>query len=125
MPDLSPVAVAAATLLAFLIGGAYYAALGDRVAATDGPPAPAWTYAAELGRCLVLALVLAGLTARAAVDDVAGGLALGLALWVGFPLVLWVGAVVHERTPVAVAAVHAGDWLVKLLAVTALVATIQ
>lgn len=46
-------------------------------------------------------------------------------LWVGFPLVLWTGAVVHERTPPALAAIHAGDWLVKLLVVTALIAAVQ
>ena len=40
----------------------------------------------------------------------------GLALWVGFPLVLWTGAVVHEDTPVRLAALHGGDWLLKLLA---------
>ena len=44
----------------------------------------------------------------------------GVALWTGFPVVLWVGAVVHERTPVRLAAIHAGDWLLKLLAVGAL-----
>ena len=54
----------------------------------------------------------------------AGGLLLGLALWIGFPLVLWVGAIVHEKTPVRLAAIHAGDWLVKLPAVGVLVAVI-
>ena len=45
-----------------------------------------------------------------------GGLVLGLVLWIGFPLVLWTGAMVHERTPLRTAALHGGDWLVKLLA---------
>jgi hypothetical protein len=44
-----------------------------------------------------------------------------VALWVGFPLVLWVGAVVHEDTPVRLAAIHEGDWLVKLLVITLLI----
>jgi hypothetical protein len=48
-----------------------------------------------------------------------------LALWVGFPLVLWVGAVVHERTPLKLAAIHGGDWLIKLLAIGVIVAAIQ
>ena len=46
-----------------------------------------------------------------------GGLLLGLVLWIGFPLVLWTGAILHERTPLKLAAIHAGDWLVKLLVV--------
>ena len=130
MPDISLLAVAAGTLAAFVLGGAYYAVLGERLAAVSAAsaahgPTPSWTYVAELGRCLVLAAVLAGLAAEARVDAAAGGLLLGLVLWVGFPLVLWTGAVVHERTPPALAAIHAGDWLVKLLVVTALIAAVQ
>ncbi len=63
MPDISLVAVAAATLAAFLIGGTYYAVLGNQLArvsaaAADASPAP-WTLAIKLGRCLVIALVVA------------------------------------------------------------------
>lgn len=129
MPDFSPTAIAAATLVAFMIGGAYYGALGDRLAeaASVSPsesPAP-WTMVVELARCLLIALVVAGIAAEADIDDLAGGLLLGAALWIGFPLVLWVGAIVHEKTPLGVAAIHAGDWLLKLLAVAALIAVIQ
>ena len=46
---------------------------------------------------------------------------LGLALWIGFPLVLWIGAVIHESTPVRLAVIHGGDWLVKLLLVGVIV----
>jgi hypothetical protein len=52
-------------------------------------------------------------------------LLLGLALWVGFPLVLWVGAVIHENVPPKLAVLHAGDWLLKLLAVSTLVSALQ
>lgn len=65
--------------------------------------------------------VVAGLASEAGVDDAAGGLALGLALFAGFPLVLWVGAVVHEHAPVERALIHGGDWLAKLLAVSVIV----
>jgi hypothetical protein len=43
---------------------------------------------------------------------------LGLALWVAFPGVLLTGSVVHEKVPWRLAAIHAGDWLVKLLLVS-------
>jgi hypothetical protein len=116
-------AVLAATVAAFLSAGAYYAVLGDRLAAVSGASgqAPPWTLAVELLRCLVLAAVVAGLASQGEIDEWTGGVALGLALWLGFPVVLWTGAVVHERTPLALAAIHAGDWLVKLLLIAVIV----
>lgn len=114
--------VLVATAAAFLLGGAYYAVLGDQLpGAREMAP---WQFAVELLRCLVLCAVVAGLAGEGGVDDVVGGVLLGLALWVGFPFVLWVGAVIHEKTPVRLAAIHAGDWLVKLPAVGVLVAVI-
>jgi hypothetical protein len=124
MSDITSVLVAA--VAAFVTGFAYYAALGSRLArvspaapANDGMPA--WKGAVELARCLVLAGVVAGLASRADVTTWAGGLGLGLALWVGFPLVLWTGAMLHERTPWPLAAIHAGDWLIKLVVVAVIV----
>ena len=126
MPDVDVVAVLIATVAAFLLGGGYYAALGDQLAAASGPDASTgstapWMVGVELGRCLVLSAVVAGLAAQGDIDGLAGGLALGLALWIGFPLVLWIGAIVHEGTRVRLAAIHAGDWLIKLLAISAIV----
>ena len=74
------------TVAAFVLGGAYYA-----VFATEGGEMRPWMLAVEVLRCLVLVAVVAGLASEAGVDSVAGGLALGAALFVGFPLVLWVG----------------------------------
>ena len=126
MPSVDPVAVLAATAVAFLLGGAYYAVLGDKLAAlspafASSATMPPSTVAIEVVRCLLLALVVAGLAAQGEVDGAAGGVLLGGAVWIGFPLVLWIGAVVHERVRVPLAAIHAGDWLVKLLAVGAVV----
>lgn len=131
MPEIEPLAVLVATVAAFLSGGAYYAVLGDQLArvsdaaAAAGPQPEPWKLGAELLRCLVLVAVVAGLAAQGGIDDWAGGLALGLALWVGFPLVLWTGAMLHERTPLELAAIHGGDWLVKLVLVGLLVAVLQ
>ena len=129
MPDVEILAVAAAAVAAFAIGGTYYTVFGEQLAgasaAAAGEPPPPWVLAAELGRCLVLALVVAGLASQGEIDELAGGLALGLALWIGFPLVLWTGAVIHENTPWRLAAIHAGDWLLKLLVVGVLVSVWQ
>jgi hypothetical protein len=108
--------IAIATVAAFLAGGAYYALF-----ATEGGDMPPWKVAVEVGRCLVLVAVVAWLASQAGVDDVAGGILLGALLFAGFPLVLWVGAIVHEGTPVKQAVLHGGDWLVKLLLIGAIV----
>jgi hypothetical protein len=105
-----------AAVAAFVIGSAYYSLLGGPAGET-----PPWKLAAEVVRCLALAAVVAGLAARGEVDGVGSGLLLGLVLWVGFPLVLWAGAMLWERTPFRLAALHGGDWLLKLLAVGAIV----
>ena len=115
MPELSAVPVLVGTAVAFGLGGAYYALFGDQLEASG--EMGRWMVAVELLRCLVLTAVVSGLAVRGEVDTFAGGLLLGVALWVGFPFVLWVGAVIHENTPVRLAAIHAGDWLVKLLLV--------
>ncbi|BDD83875.1 hypothetical protein TPB0596_36380 [Tsukamurella pulmonis] len=36
-------------------------------------------------------------------------------LWVAFPLVLLTGSIIWERVPWQTAAIHAGDWLLKLV----------
>jgi hypothetical protein len=46
---------------------------------------------------------------------------LGLVLWIGFPVVLLVGSVYHEKVPPRLAAIHAVDWLLKLLAIATIV----
>ncbi len=50
-----------------------------------------------------------------------GALLLGLSMWIGFPVVLLAGSVLWEKVPPKLATIHAGDWLLKLLAVTIIV----
>jgi hypothetical protein len=126
MPDIAFLSVLVASTAAFALGGTYYAVLGEQLAtvsaaaATGEQPAP-WKLAVELLRCLILAAVVAGLAVRGEIDEWSGGLLLGTVLWIGFPLVLWIGAVIHENTPLKLAVIHAGDWLVKLLVVAVIV----
>ena len=42
-------------------------------------------------------------------------------MFAGFPLVLWTGAILWEKTPWKLAALHGGDWLFKLLLIGAIV----
>ncbi len=125
MPDINVLALLSATVTAFVIGGVYYAVLGDKVvalssASTVGQSMPPWKVLVEILRCLVLATAVAILVSLADLDAWTDGLALGLVLWIGFPLVLWTGAMTHESTPWKLATIHAGDWLIKLLVIGAL-----
>lgn len=119
-------ATVGAAVAAFLLSGAYYAAFASRLAtlspAYAGPGrSMASTAAVELVRNIVLAAVVGLLVAH--LDPGFGGaLVLALGLWLAFPVVLLAGSVFHERVPVALAVIHAGDWFVKLLVVTAIVA---
>jgi len=126
MRDLNVLAVLLAAVIAFIISGAYYAALGTRLArlspayAEPGGMAPA-DIAVELVRSLVVAVAVAALAAGLGFDGLGQALLLGLGLWVAFPLVLLLGSVIHERVPPPLAAIHAGDWLLKLIVVAAIV----
>lgn len=130
MPDVDPLAVLSATIAAFVLSSTYYtlfrAPLAEvsEAAAADQRPPP-WKLAVELLRSLTLATVVAGLAARGEIDEWPGGLLLGLALWIGFPLVLCTGAMIWERTPWRLAAIHAGDWLAKLIVVGVIVSAWQ
>ncbi len=114
------IAIFVAAAVAFVLGGFYYAILGKQLATVSETAAAAggsmkpWQLAAEVIRCIVLATVVACLVSKTGADEWLDGLGLGLLLWVGFPLVLWVGAMVHEQTPLKLALIHGGDWLVKL-----------
>ncbi|PZG12833.1 DUF1761 domain-containing protein [Micromonospora craterilacus] len=122
MPDVNLVIVPIATVVAFVLGAVYYTVFGNRLVLAGGTAAASpWSLPVEILRCLALAGVVAGLAGAVGADTVPSGLALGLVLWIGFPVVLWVGAIVHANTPWRVAAIHAGDWLGKLLVVGAVV----
>jgi hypothetical protein len=130
MPDVNLLAILVAAIVAFVIGFTYYALLGEQLAevsdaAAAGERPPPWKITVEFSRGLILAAVIAGLASEAEIDEWTGGLLLGLALWIGFPFVLWTGAVIHENTPGKLAAIHAGDWLVKLLLVAVMVSVWQ
>lgn len=85
------------------------------------PDTPPWVYGVEFARTLVVAAVFAGVASVGGADSWLGSVLLGVALWLGFPLMLWVGAIVHEGTSFSIAALHAGDWLFKLLIIGAIV----
>ncbi len=69
----------------------------------------------EFGRNFILAYVLGRFVVLLEVVDWKGALNLGVWLWIGFPVLLLSGSVMWQNVPWMLAAIHAGDWLVKIL----------
>ena len=67
-----------------------------------------------IAQSLIIAFMIAYFVSRVGITDYAGAAGLGALLWI-FPAAILLGSVVHEGVPLALAAIHAGDWLVKLL----------
>ncbi len=116
-------AIGLATAAAVAASGAWYAAFGRRLAQlhdayAEDTAAAGWIVPVELARSGTVAVTVSALAARTGVTRPSDAVRLGLALWVAFPGVLLTGSVVHEKVPWRLAAIHAGDWLVKLLLVS-------
>ena len=126
MNGLNGLAVVGATIAAFVFSSVWYVALSRQrarlstAAATGGRP-PKWLVPVELLRTLVLALVLAGVASRLHVAGLTRAVALALSMWIAFPVILLSGSVIYERVPSALALIHAGDWLGKLLVIAIVV----
>jgi hypothetical protein len=124
--DLDYLAITVSAVAAFIASGAWYWVFGNRLSrlhpayAEGGSPSGS-DVVIELLRNLVVAIVVATLVVRLPVETWPGAMVLGLVLWVGFPLVLLAGSVHHEKAPVQLAAIHGGDWLLKLLVITVIV----
>ena len=75
---------------------------------------PAWAMLFVVVQSLVVAFMLAYFVVHLGIVDWEGGVRLGALVWI-FPAMILLGSVVHENVPLMLAAIHAGDWLVKLL----------
>lgn len=128
--ELNFLAIAVAAVAAFILSGVWYGVFGSQLAqlhpayADSGSPS-AKDVVVELARNLVLALVLAWLIDQIGIDDWAQAALLGLALWIGIAVVLLTGSVYHEKVPVKLASIHAGDWLLKLVVIAIIVGVWQ
>jgi glycerol uptake facilitator-like aquaporin len=77
---------------------------------------------AEIVRTFVLVWVIAYLVEHTNTTSFADGAKLGILLWIGFALVLLSGSVMWEKVPPKLAAIHAGDWFVKVFFISAILA---
>jgi hypothetical protein len=116
------VAVVVAAVAAFVASFVWYAVFGNammELRGTDPAAAaemgtPIWAMLFVVFQSLLVASMLAYFVARLGVADWRGAVRLGVQIWV-FPATILLGSVVHENVPLMLAAIHAGDWLTKLL----------
>lgn len=87
----------------------------------DFRTAPVSSKVLDFARGFVVAGVLAYLVHAGDVTTLLGSIRLGLLLWLGFPIVMLLAPVIWGGEPWRIAALHAGDWLIKLLVMTAIV----
>jgi uncharacterized protein DUF1761 len=109
-----------ATAAAFAVSGVYYGIAPS----SQTRPVPQRAIGAqvlvELVRNLAVAALVAGLLVAADWSGVVDGALVGLSLSI-LPVVLLAGSVFHEGVPMRHAALHAGDWLLKLVATGSIV----
>jgi hypothetical protein len=73
----------------------------------------------ELLGTFVLAFVIAQLVLRLNSANWKRAVGLGLWLWVGFPVIFLTGSILWQNVPWQLAAIHSGDWLIKLILIPA------
>jgi len=119
------VGIASAAVAGFVVSAAWYAVWAEPYQQLRGATAaiamPWWLLPAELGRSLVVAAVLTTAVRSLGISTLAAALKVAFLTWLAFPVVLLVGSILHEGVPPLLAAIHAGDWLVKLLVIAVVV----
>jgi hypothetical protein len=124
MPGINYLAVIVAAAAAFVMSSVWYTLFGkERMkllgnnpgAKADMRRVPTWKMLGEFIRGLVVAYVLARFVVLLGVVNWKGGVQLGIWVWIGFPFMILVGSVMWDKRPWKLAAIHAGDWLAKVL----------
>ncbi|SRR6266567_432526 len=127
MSGINVVAVVVAALAAFVASAVWYMVFGRELAKVSAAFAKGlqqrqpWKLLGVLVQSLVLALVLAYLLGLIGKIDWLGALGIGVLLWVGLAAMQWVGSIMWENVPLKMAAIHAGDWLVKLVLIAVII----
>ena len=120
-------AVVVAAVAAFVASSVWYIVFGKELAKASPAFAEAlqkrqpWKMLVVIVQSLVLALVLAYFIGLIGGVDWIGAVRVGVLLWIGLSAVQWVGSMLWEKVPLKMAAIHAGDWLVKLVLIAVIV----
>lgn len=118
-------AILAAAIAAFVFSSLYYSPLllggvWRRVdpVATASAKASGAKALIEFVRTVVITLVIARVLSMLQVANWKSAVQLAVLLWLGFSAAMWVGAIMWEKTPWTVAAIHSGDWLIKTVIIS-------
>ncbi len=127
MPGINYLAVIVAAIAAFVTSAVWYMVFGKELAKVSAAfaegrqkPQP-WKMLVVIAQSFVIALVLAYVLGLIGTRDWIGGLRTGVVLWLGLAAMQWVGSMLWEKVPLKMAAIHAGDWLVKLVLIAVIV----
>jgi hypothetical protein len=127
MLGINFLAVVVAAVAAFVVSSVWYIVFSKELAKVSAAFAEAlqkpqpWKMLVVIVQSLVLALVLAYFIGL--IGDVGwmGAVRVGVLLWIGLSAMQWVGSIMWEKVPLKMAAIHAGDWLVKLVVIAVIV----
>jgi hypothetical protein len=121
-------AVVVAAVAAFVGSSVWYGVFGQQLAKVSpvfaelqAEKPAAWRILTVFAGSLLLSFVVAyviGLKADATRMSAVG---IGCLLWLGLSAVQWPSSMVWENVPLTMAAIHAGDWLMKLVVISAIV----
>src|SRR5262245_20340511 len=122
MLKMNYMAVVAAAIAAFVGSSVWYAMFGKALAKASpvfaelqAQKPAAWRLLAVFGGSLVLSFVVAYVVGLRENVTWVGAVGIGLLLWLGLSAVQWLSSIVWEKVPFTLAAIHAGDWLPKLV----------
>ena len=129
---VSYLAMLAALVAAIVVSSLWYSPLvfgkqwmelsGRNAAGATQTTMHAWKILIDLVREFIVIYVLARLISGLGIFDWQGALQLGFWVWLGFPVQMLVGASLWDNKPWALDAIHAGDWLLKMLLISLLLA---
>lgn len=127
MLGINFVAVLVAALAAFVVSAVWYIIFGKELAKVSAAFAEGlqkrqpWKMLVVVAQSFVIALVIAYFIGLIGNVDWLGAVGIGVLLWVGLSAMQWVGSILWEKVPLKMAAIHAGDWLVKLVVIALIV----
>lgn len=128
MANVNYLAVIVAAVAAFVASSVWYIVFGVELAKVSPAFAelqtqkqPAWKPLVVLLGSLVLAFVVAYIIGLRQDTRLLDALRIGGLLWLGLSAVQWVSSMLWEKVPVHMALIHAGDWLMKLILIAAII----
>lgn len=127
MSGINFLAVTVAAVAAFVASAVWYIVFGKELAKVSAAFAEGlknrqpWKMLAVIAQSFVIALVLAYVLGLIGTLDWIGALRVSVLLWLGLAAMQWVGSMLWEKVPLKMAAIHAGDWLVKLVLIAVII----